>query len=83
MAQSDFEKWYKERYGFYPVKGSFGNYLYAEQQASWVAWQEQQQEIDRLRAVLAELDESSEYWSEYDVPLGIVGRIKAALEEAK
>ena len=40
-------------------------------------------EIGRLRAVLTELDESSEYWSEYDVPLGIVDRIKAVLEQTK
>lgn len=40
-------------------------------------------EIGRLRAVLTELDESSDYWSEYDVPLGIVDRIKAALEQTK
>jgi len=40
-------------------------------------------EIGRLRAVLTELDESCEYWSEYDVPLGIVDRIKAALEQTK
>ena len=32
--------------------------------------------------VLLELKESAEYWSEYDVPLGIVDRIKFALDKA-
>lgn len=36
-----------------------------------------------LYAVLAELEESAEYWGEYDVPLGIVDRIKAALTKAR
>lgn len=47
-------------------------------------------EIERLRAinaqmlaVLLELQESAAYWSEYDVPLGIVDRIDAAIAAAK
>ena len=32
-----------------------------------------------LLEVLQELEESSGYWSEYDVPLGIVERIQAAI----
>lgn len=36
-----------------------------------------------LYAVLSELEESCEYWSEYDVPLGIVERIKSALKKAR
>ena len=32
-----------------------------------------------LLEVLQELEESSAYWSEYDVPLGIVERIKDAI----
>ena len=32
-----------------------------------------------LLAVLQELEESADYWSEYDVPLGIVERIRAAI----
>lgn len=36
-----------------------------------------------LYAVLSELEESCEYWSEYDVPLGIVERIKSALKRAR
>jgi len=31
------------------------------------------------RAVLVELADSVEYWSEYDVPLGIIDRIKEAI----
>lgn len=36
-----------------------------------------------LLAVLKELEESASYWSEYDVPLGIVERIRAALAKAE
>ena len=33
--------------------------------------------------VISELEESSSYWSEYDVPIGIVARILAALKKAR
>jgi hypothetical protein len=36
-----------------------------------------------MLAVLEELEECSEYWSEYFVPIGIVDRIKAAIQCAK
>jgi hypothetical protein len=35
-----------------------------------------------LLAILKELEESASYWSEYDVPLGIVDRIRAAIAKA-
>jgi hypothetical protein len=35
-----------------------------------------------MYAALKELAECSQYWSEYDVPLGIHGRIAAALAKA-
>lgn len=35
-----------------------------------------------LLAVAMELEESAAYWSEYDVPIGIVDRIRAALAKA-
>ena len=35
-----------------------------------------------MHAVLKELAECSQYWSEYDVPLGIHDRIAAALAKA-
>ena len=38
---------------------------------------------DALLAVLKELQDSSEYWSEYDVPLGIVDRIRSAIAKAE
>ena len=38
---------------------------------------------DELLSICAELQESAEYWSEYDVPLGIVGRLKAAIASVK
>ena len=36
-----------------------------------------------LLAVLEELRESASYWSEYDVPLGIVERIESAITKAR
>lgn len=36
-----------------------------------------------LYAVLKELQESAAYWSEYDVPLGIVDRINQAIAKAE
>ena len=36
-------------------------------------------ERDALLAVAKELQESAAYWSEYDVPLGIVDRLNAAI----
>lgn len=36
-----------------------------------------------LLAVVQELEESAGYWSEYDVPLGIVDRIRAAIAKAE
>lgn len=36
-----------------------------------------------LLAVVEELIESAAYWSEYDVPLGIVDRMKAAVKKAR
>ena len=38
---------------------------------------------DELLSICAELQESAEYWSEYDVPLGIVDRLKAAIASVK
>ncbi len=40
-------------------------------------------ERDELLAVLKELQESAGYWSEYDVPLGIVDRINAVIAKAE
>jgi len=36
-----------------------------------------------MYAVLKDLEESVDYWSEYDVPIGIVDRIKVALAKAE
>ena len=33
--------------------------------------------------VLIELQESAQYWSEYDVPIGIVDRLNAVVSKAK
>ena len=33
--------------------------------------------------MLIELQECAQYWSEYDVPLGIVDRLNAVIEKAK
>ena len=36
-----------------------------------------------MLAVLEELRESASYWSEYDVPVGIVERIESAIRKAR
>ena len=36
-----------------------------------------------LLTILKELEESASYWSEYDVPLGIVDRIRSAIAKAE
>jgi len=38
------------------------------------------EENEKLRSIVKELLESAAYWSEYDVPIGIVERMKEALE---
>ena len=35
-----------------------------------------------LLSLVQELEESAKYWSEYDVPLGIVDRLRAAIAKA-
>jgi len=40
-------------------------------------------ERDELLAVLKELQESAAYWSEYEVPIGIVDRINVAIAKAE
>ena len=40
-----------------------------------------QAENKKLRDIVTELLESAEYWSEYDVPIGIVDRMKKAIKE--
>ena len=40
-----------------------------------------QSEKSELLELLSELYESAEYWSEYDVPIGIVERIKNQLDK--
>ena len=37
----------------------------------------------QMYSVLKELQESASYWSEYDVPLGIVDRIKDVLKKVE
>lgn len=38
---------------------------------------------DALLSVVKVLEESAGYWSEYDVPLGIVDRLKQAIKECQ
>ena len=42
-----------------------------------------QEAFSEMLAVLKDLQESAAYWSEYDVPLGIVDRINEAIEKAE
>ena len=54
------------------------NYLEAKQEISQI-----KQQRDKLLAVCEELSACAAYWSEYDVPIGIVARLDAAIAEAK
>ena len=42
-----------------------------------------QEAFSEMLAVLKDLQESAAYWSEYDVPIGIVDRINAAIKKAE
>jgi len=50
--------------------------------ALWVveAIIEMEAENTRLRTVVEELIDSADYWGEYDVPVGIVDRMRRAIE---
>lgn len=62
------------------------------EQEGYIEWSDKEPEdyiIEELRiqrdemlAVLQELAESAVYWSEYDVPLGIVDRINDVIRKA-
>lgn len=51
-----------------------------------IAWnnspREQMKAADDMLSVLLELQESASYWSEYDVPIGIVDRINSVIGKA-
>ena len=38
---------------------------------------------DEMLKVIKDLQESASYWSEYDVPIGIVERINEVIEKSK
>lgn len=48
-----------------------------------VDYQNEKSAAHDMLNVLLELQESASYWSEYDVPIGIVDRINAAINKAK
>lgn len=48
---------------------------------SGIEYQKNKTNTDMLN-VLLELQESASYWSEYDVPIGIVDRINSAINKA-
>jgi len=52
-------------------------------ESSEKAYETARDQRDELLSVLKELQESASYWSEYDVPLGIVDRINNAIKNAE
>lgn len=55
---------------------------YSDSEIPRYLWEEivaLEKERDKLYNVVEELIESAEYWSEYYVPIGIVGRMKDAI----
>lgn len=53
-----------------------------ENENEWKDWVEVTTLVDqnkKMKTVITELLESAEYWSEYDVPIGIVQRMKESI----
>ena len=79
-----FEKWLDEGT---PERTPEGDYKSAIVTSDWMVWSAGARHVmDRyapLLAVAERLCESSAYWGEYDVPLGIVEELNAAIEAAK
>ena len=74
-------------HSFTGVKGAITNALCRVQSRdSWIEESEANARLisaaPDLLSVVKELEESANYWSEYDVPIGIVERIRAALAKA-
>ena len=75
---NDFETWwYREGSAFRPVDEDVEEFA---KRMCKIAWSNG---ADKLLAVCQELEESADYWSEYDVPIGIVDKLKAAIASAK
>jgi hypothetical protein len=75
---NDFETWwYHEGSAFRPVDEDVEEFT---ERMCKIAWSNG---ADKLLAVCQELEESASYWSEYDVPIGIVDKLKAAIASAK
>lgn len=58
-------------------------WMYAEMPDPYVPGKEDDDVITQMLTVLKELQECSEYWSEYYVPLGIHERIANAIKAAE
>lgn len=77
--------WIKVGNSVFKAKEDGGKY-YAEMSVAVTHTEEDARLIaaaPELLAVVQELEESAGYWSEYDVPLGIVDRIRAAIAKAE
>ena len=75
---NDFETWWHREGSAPPLPGEDGE-EHCKRMCK-IAWSNG---ADKLLDVCQELEESADYWSEYDVPLGIVDRLKAAIASAK
>jgi hypothetical protein len=75
---NDFETWWYHEGSGPPLPGEDGE-EHCKRMCK-IAWSNG---ADKLLAVCQELEESASYWSEYDVPIGIVDKLKAAIASAK
>ena len=92
-CRAEFEKWISSppfervptRYGNDPTKYAWpGAYDEIDVELAWQCWLAsfRKSVAAEMLAVLKELQESASYWSDYDVPLGIVDRINAVISKA-
>ena len=75
---NDFETWWHLEGSTPPLPGEDGE-EHCKRMCK-IAWSNG---ADKLLVVCEELEESADYWSEYDVPIGIVDKLKAAIASAK
>jgi hypothetical protein len=75
---NDFETWWYHEGSTPPLPGEDGE-EHCKRMCK-IAWSNG---ADKLLAVCQELGESASYWGEYDVPIGIVDKLKAAIASAK
>lgn len=76
-----FEEWWHNEGSIPPNKNE--NHEEHTKRMCRMAWMKGNDAFSQMLKVLEEVKECSDYWSEYDVPLGLHGRIDNALKAAR